>query len=215
MNISTVLMGPIGPKRKITKDGQPCRKCGTGVVKRTHRKPPAFKAGGYWFAWWMQCPNNKCNAMYMVEEAKQLFGAESDPIIIPAIEGASLPKVYKGKTKAQRKRERKAEKRAAKAARKQREQKLPKERKLTHVPKKSLSRKEMYEFYINSPDWGRFRRSIFAVRGYKCEQCGTLEGQMHVHHLHYRTFTEERPEDVQVLCIPCHEKTHGKKIGRR
>jgi ribonuclease HI/ribosomal protein S27AE len=53
---------------KITREGQPCRKCGTAVVKRIpKRKKTAGQA--YYFEYYLQCP--KCGTTYMVEEAKR------------------------------------------------------------------------------------------------------------------------------------------------
>lgn len=57
------------PKTKILAEGQPCRKCGTPVVKRTPRKRAIKPNQAYYFAWYLYCPS--CKAMYMVEEAKR------------------------------------------------------------------------------------------------------------------------------------------------
>lgn len=62
-----------GSKDKITEAGQPCRKCGTPVIRQEHRKPPKFKPGSYWFEYWFKCPNKKCRTLYMVETAKRMF----------------------------------------------------------------------------------------------------------------------------------------------
>lgn len=53
---------------KITKVGQPCRKCGTPVIKRI---PKRKKTAGqsYYFEYYLQCPN--CGTTYMVEKAKR------------------------------------------------------------------------------------------------------------------------------------------------
>jgi ribonuclease HI len=51
---------------KITKEGQPCRKCGTPVVKKVPKRK--LKPGQtYYYEFYLQCP--ECNANYMVEEA--------------------------------------------------------------------------------------------------------------------------------------------------
>ncbi len=58
-------------RTKITAEGQPCRKCGTAVEKRTPRRRP--KAGqAYYFEYYLHCP--KCQTMYMVEAAKRNIG---------------------------------------------------------------------------------------------------------------------------------------------
>ena len=53
---------------KITQVGQPCRKCGTPVVKRIpkRKKKPSQS---YYFEYYLQCPN--CGTTYMVDEAKR------------------------------------------------------------------------------------------------------------------------------------------------
>lgn len=59
---------------KITEAGQGCRHCGTAVVKRQHsvlRKKR--NKSGYFFSWWLACPNKKCRAIYHVEEAKTYY----------------------------------------------------------------------------------------------------------------------------------------------
>ena len=53
---------------KITEEGQPCRKCGTPVVKKKPRKQA--KAGQeYRMEYYLHCP--QCDTNYMVEEAKR------------------------------------------------------------------------------------------------------------------------------------------------
>jgi ribonuclease HI len=53
---------------KITREGQPCRKCGTPVVKKSpKRKPRPDQA--YYYEYYLQCP--QCRSIYMVEEAKR------------------------------------------------------------------------------------------------------------------------------------------------
>jgi hypothetical protein len=78
-------------------------------------------------------------------------------------------------------------------------------------PDKSLTWQENYEQYINSPEWRAFRLMVFAGRGRRCQSCTKNEGQMHVHHLHYRTFRHEQPADVLVLCEGCHTLVHESK----
>lgn len=75
-------------KTKITEVGQQCRHCLTPMVKATHAKPPKYKAGGYYFEWWLKCPNKRCRALYMVESAKRYFikDVEADAFdVTPAV----------------------------------------------------------------------------------------------------------------------------------
>ena len=53
---------------KITEEGQPCRKCGTPVVKKIPKRKP--KPGqAYYYEYYLQCP--ECQTIYMVDEAKR------------------------------------------------------------------------------------------------------------------------------------------------
>ena len=55
---------------KMTRAGQPCRKCGTPVVKRMPGKT-SKRGRSYYFEYYLYCPD--CRTMYMVEEAKKHF----------------------------------------------------------------------------------------------------------------------------------------------
>lgn len=65
-----------------------------------------------------------------------------------------------------------------------------------------------YYEYLKSPRWRRFRELILRLAGFKCQQCGIDRVRFNVHHLHYNTFMHETPDDVKLLCIPCHEAVH-------
>jgi ribonuclease HI len=59
------------------REGEPCRKCGTTVVKRSPRKPP--KPGQVvWYEYYMYCPN--CRTTYMVEEGKREAASSDLPM---------------------------------------------------------------------------------------------------------------------------------------
>ncbi len=56
----------------------------------------------------------------------------------------------------------------------------------------------------------RFRKA-------RCELCGRISprGQLHVHHIN-KDWRDQRPENLQTLCIGCHlGKMHNKKSPRR
>jgi 5-methylcytosine-specific restriction endonuclease McrA len=65
----------------------------------------------------------------------------------------------------------------------------------------------VYGRYMKSQHWFDRKRRLFAVRGKRCECCGSVR-EIHVHHLHYRTLFEERDEDLKVLCRLCHGIAH-------
>jgi ribonuclease HI len=56
---------------KIKNEGDPCRKCGTGVIKKQVKRKEFKPNQYYYFEYCMSCPN--CNAIYHVEEAKRYF----------------------------------------------------------------------------------------------------------------------------------------------
>jgi ribonuclease HI len=53
---------------KITQAGQPCRKCGTPVVRKTPRRKNR-SGQAYYYAYYLYCPG--CQTTYMVEDAKR------------------------------------------------------------------------------------------------------------------------------------------------
>jgi len=59
----------LGSKTKMTEVGQPCRKCGTPIIKRIPKKQTVKSGQSYYFAWYLYCPG--CKSMYMAEEAKR------------------------------------------------------------------------------------------------------------------------------------------------
>src|ERR1017187_4990864 len=61
---------------KIDHEGQPCRHCGTPVIRQAHTKPPKARPGSCYFAWWFKCPS--CRAMYLVEAARRFFDTTGD-----------------------------------------------------------------------------------------------------------------------------------------
>lgn len=85
-------------------------------------------------------------------------------------------------------------------------------------PSKTNQKKEyIYKKYISSLEWRIFSNKIKNERGNKCEECGSHREDviLHAHHLTYERFGNELPEDIQVLCVPCHEKKHPRKKKRR
>jgi hypothetical protein len=69
-------------KKKITEVGQPCRHCGTPVIRHKPRTKPQGRRK-YYFEFIMLCP--KCNAVYHIEEAKKFWSKK------PTSQGASQP----------------------------------------------------------------------------------------------------------------------------
>jgi 5-methylcytosine-specific restriction endonuclease McrA len=61
----------MGKKTPITEAGQPCRRCGTPVI-RYEGRGHAKKGSAYWFEWFFKCPS--CGTPYMVEAARRAAG---------------------------------------------------------------------------------------------------------------------------------------------
>lgn len=70
----------------------------------------------------------------------------------------------------------------------------------------------LYSHYLKSAAWLEFRASVIKERGRRCERCGQKSGVMQVHHLTYDRVGHELPMDVVILCVPCHEDAHKRKL---
>jgi 5-methylcytosine-specific restriction endonuclease McrA len=85
------------------------------------------------------------------------------------------------------------------------------------------TRIEWYAEYLKSPHWVATRDAkIASLDHLRCERCGEwgrrdIDGVtvgLHVHHLTYeRVPGKERLEDLQVLCIACHQEQHGTPLN--
>lgn len=68
-------------------------------------------------------------------------------------------------------------------------------------------RGKKYAEYLQTLHWRRTRNAALMRAGYACEDCGKRTG-LQVHHLTYARIGAERPEDLCVLCDPCHGDAH-------
>ena len=66
-----------------------------------------------------------------------------------------------------------------------------------------------YAVYLRSPEWQERRKLALQRAGYCCQRCRSDE-TLEVHHLSYDRLGFERPEDLYVLCNPCHAEEHGR-----
>lgn len=73
----------------------------------------------------------------------------------------------------------------------------------------AMSDKERYHRYLCSREWGLLRDQVRRRCKGICERCNRAP-MSHVHHLTYIRKYEERLEDLQGLCEPCHLFIHGK-----
>lgn len=80
-----------------------------------------------------------------------------------------------------------------------------------------MSKADWYLDYLNTDHWRTTRTAKLEQVGYRCERCGEparriTEGRwagLHVHHLTYDRLHNERLDDLQVLCVVCHQDEHG------
>lgn len=174
-------------KIRVTREGQPCRKCDTPVCKKIRGNTDIYPGQKYYFKSHLFCP--KCKAMYMIE---------SEKVIVNGSERVVEKKKGKRST--------------SKKERKLRHKKLKKEHKLLRKSKKrqsvKLKRKQNYIDYINSSEWRDFRKMIINERGSFCERCDNEFESVHIHHIHYKNFKKELRGDVLVLCESCHNLMH-------
>jgi 5-methylcytosine-specific restriction endonuclease McrA len=61
-----------------------------------------------------------------------------------------------------------------------------------------------YQKYISSGEWKRRKLKIIEQRGNQCERCKLVGVSIEVHHVHYRSLGNEKPEDFELLCRECH-----------
>ena len=55
-------------RRPDLREGEPCRKCSTPVIKQTSQKKPKHD---FYYEYYLLCPNPNCKTTYTVEEAKR------------------------------------------------------------------------------------------------------------------------------------------------
>jgi 5-methylcytosine-specific restriction enzyme A len=72
--------------------------------------------------------------------------------------------------------------------------------------KKKYAFWKWYDLYIGSRWWARLRKSVLDRDGYACVKCGASRVELHVDHLVYSEPGEEQLEELQTLCVYCHER---------
>lgn len=75
-----------------------------------------------------------------------------------------------------------------------------------------------YTRYLKSGHWRQLRLAAFERDNYRCSLCKKkfLERQLNGHHLNYhKDLYKSTVEEIQTLCISCHEKLHAAKRAQR
>jgi len=75
------------------------------------------------------------------------------------------------------------------------------------------TQEEQYRAYLASPAWRKRRDAAIARAGGNCERCGISRytRRLEVHHKTYDRFGAEPPEDLIVLCEPCHKPAEAER----
>ena len=74
---------------------------------------------------------------------------------------------------------------------------------------KSIQHRVFYSEYLRTDHWQGIKSLALRRAGHKCQLCGGRK-LLQVHHNNYNRLWCEWPEDVVVLCDPCHAKHHNK-----
>ena len=87
--------------------------------------------------------------------------------------------------------------------------------------KETMSWKVWYPRYLKTAWWKRLRRKVLLRDGNACVLCKST-ASLHVDHIRYNGFGNEKKDDLQTLCYRCHaEKTKkydleaGKNFGSK
>lgn len=72
----------------------------------------------------------------------------------------------------------------------------------------SMTNRASYTEYLKSPYWRAIRRRALIRAGHLCQWCGSAQ-LLQVHHRTYDRLGHEQPDDLTVLCDPCHSTHHG------
>jgi 5-methylcytosine-specific restriction endonuclease McrA len=70
-----------------------------------------------------------------------------------------------------------------------------------------------YQLYLRSPWWTARKAAVIRARGYRCQRCGSRY-ELELHHRTYVRLGHELPDDVELLCAPCHGRQHGHQRGQ-
>lgn len=68
--------------------------------------------------------------------------------------------------------------------------------------------------YLRSPAWKEKRERALLLADYMCQKCGATD-RLQVHHKTYVRFRNEYQSDLEVLCKPCHDLLHPRKVRRK
>lgn len=76
--------------------------------------------------------------------------------------------------------------------------------------KKKEAWKRKYLDYLRSDEWAKIRVEMLTKFNFTCNRCGDKKhrSQLHVHHKNYDRLFNENPDDLELLCVSCHNSEH-------
>lgn len=69
-----------------------------------------------------------------------------------------------------------------------------------------------YRAHLDSPAWKSKRAQVFARSNSQCKRGVCTNRAAQAHHLTYERLGEELLEDLQAVCIPCHQSIHPERV---
>lgn len=91
----------------------------------------------------------------------------------------------------------------------------PKERHSYEIAKSGMGPKKWYRLvFLTSEFWRSMRLSKLESVDFHCFKCGGSD-LLQVHHLNYRNLFDCTNEDLQVLCLPCHQLEHKRSFSKK
>lgn len=70
-----------------------------------------------------------------------------------------------------------------------------------------------YAQQIKHPNWQKKRLEVLEAHNFECENCGSKEEELHVHHPFYKRgamIWQYETDELQSLCHKCHKDVHAK-----
>lgn len=70
---------------------------------------------------------------------------------------------------------------------------------------------DKYKQYLRSEEWANIKVDLITLRGNRCQRCGKKKAlsKLQVHHKTYKNIFLENPEDLELVCAPCHMAEHN------
>lgn len=72
-----------------------------------------------------------------------------------------------------------------------------------------------YKDQLKNPKWQRKRLEVLELNDFTCQQCGSKENELHVHHLTYiknRKVWEYHSDSLICICASCHKTLHNTNV---